>query len=494
MNSTLKVGVSSISKNISPFNIYSCDYEICRALFPPLFKMSKEGHLLPNIIEQWEINDCDNEYLLVLRKDIFFHNGRKALAQDIEFSLCRGMMKGARSTFSELLSDIEGYEEVSKTNRYVPNMCSGIKVFDDYRLKIKLKHLNLLFLKYFTRSALSIVPREEFLENDLWVWKDNPIGVGAYCYESLSEDSKVLTLKKNEDYFEERIDSFDKLQFVVYTDVSQVDLLTEVENQTENEFEILKSPISVTIAIEYFVLHDKDKMWKELRSLINLALNKEDILSSIPQTERSIYSPTHSFLPVTILDVPNYEEELINLNFQVAKENYLLRWGYIPQLSIIVYNNYSEHSHLRKMQNKLYNLLSAKGFDVVKTELSSLSESLLDTQQHILVSSSSFNYNDPEDLSLFFSSDKEIYRANTGTLINIRGLLKDAKKEININKRNKMYRKVEELVIENSLVFPIALTYESYLFRKSKIDGKSFFHQFYQPAYEYIKTLTLETR
>ncbi|AKI91088.1 ABC transporter substrate-binding protein [Bacillus subtilis] len=491
MNSTLKVGVSSISKNISPFNIYSCDYEICRALFPPLFKMSKEGQLLPNLIEQWEINDCDNEYLLVLRKDISFHNGRKVLARDIEFSLCRGMMKGARSTFSELLSDIEGYEEVSKTNKYVPNLCSGIKVLSDYKLKIKLKHLNLLFLKYFTRSALSIVPREEFLENDLWVWKDKPIGAGAYCYESLSEDAKVLTLKKNENYFEESMNSFEKLQFVVYTDMSQVDMLTEVENQTENEFEILKSPINVTIAIEYFILHDEDDMWKELRSLINLAINKEDILSSIPKTERSIYSPTHSFLPVTILDVPNNEEELTN--FQVAKENFLLKWGYIPQLSIIIYDNYTEHSHLRKMQNKLYNLLSAKGFDVVKTRLSSLNESLLNTQQHILISSSSFNYNDPEDLSLFFSSDKEIYRANTATLINIRGLLKEAKKEINIKKRNKMYREVEGLVIENSLVFPIALTYESYLFRKSKMDGKSFFRQFYQPAYEYIKPLKLET-
>lgn len=486
MRKQLKIGIPSISQQLSPFNIFSSDYEICRALFSPLFKLSTSGELLSNVVKEWKEDVVNNEYILIFREDVYFHNGRNVVAKDFEFTLCRGMMKGSRETFSQLLSDLIGYEKVREGTYYYPGMCSGIQVLGLYEIKLKLSASNQLFLTYFTRSALSLVPKEELEESNLWVWKNKPIGIGAYIYESISEDGKLLTLKRNSNYFDYFPNSFSELLFIAYQNISEVDLLAEVETVSQGDFALLPSPINVTIAIEYFMLNDNDEIWKDLRQLISTAIYESDILSSLSIEEKELYIPSKNFVPDKIIPKVTNGYKDTQLDFDDVKQDFLKKWGGIPGLSVIIYENYTEQSNLRKMQYELYNILLEKGFNVIKTNMSSLSQEISENQQHILVSSSSFNYNSPEDLSLFFSSDKEIYRAKTRELTYIRKLLKEGKKEKNLVKRNKLYQEIEHLIMQNKIVAPLALTYEYYLYRPSKFDGESFFGDFHQPAYEYI--------
>lgn len=196
----VKIGVNSINEQISPYKIFSSDYEIVRALFAPLLKASTTlTELLPNIIQGWSFNELKNEYT---QDYIYFHNGRNVIAKDLEFSMVRGMLQGARRTFSQLLCCIDGYDDICHMRNYYFGMCKGITVCSKYTLKVKLKKPNFIFLKYFTRSCMSIVPIEEFHKNGLWTWKRYPVGIGAYKFDYLDFNRHYLILKKFDQYFE----------------------------------------------------------------------------------------------------------------------------------------------------------------------------------------------------------------------------------------------------------------------------------------------------
>lgn len=485
-NFDVVIGVSAISDQISPYNIFSSDYEIARALFAPLFKAKKDfSEVLPNIVDKWKFNSSNNEYTFEMRKDIYFHNGRNAIAKDLEFSIVRGMLQGARRMFSQLLSCIYGYEDVCTKSNYFFGMCKGIKVSSKYKLKIKLKKNIPLFIKYFTRSCMSIVPIEELEEDNLWIWKNKPVGVGAYKVDFIDPYKNYFILRKFNKYFENHKNAPNKLIFTKYKSIDELDICSEIEFSNSKQLIPLKTPIPMTIAIEYFTLNDNDMIWRDLRTLVNLVIDKENLVSCLSEDRIQLYKISNNFVPKSILPIV-YNKYNYDDIFE-AKKKFIDKWGEIPRVNVLIYKNYSEKSDLRKLQLKLYNTLYEKGFDVKKVSLTTLTQKLNSNELNLLVSSSSFNYLNPDDISLFFGDNKEIYRADTKELKLIRKLIKKAKQTENEKEILKIYIKVVELVNETQIIFPIATTNEYYFIRENKICPDSFLNNFFQPAYEYLK-------
>lgn len=166
---SLRIHASTINPHPSPFRVFASDYEICRALFTPLLNFTRNGKIVPGLASEWKISADFSQYWLLLRPDARFHNRRPVHARDVEFSICRGMLRGARETFSQYLADVVGYEQMRQRDCFTPDMCEGVRMVDATTFQIILSRPNPHFLSYLTRSSCGIVPRDEFFPDSPWI-------------------------------------------------------------------------------------------------------------------------------------------------------------------------------------------------------------------------------------------------------------------------------------------------------------------------------------
>lgn len=137
-------------------------------LYDTLFNYDEKGEIIPNLVESWSWKD-DRVLEFKLRKDIYFQNGDKMLAEDVKKSLER-MLES--SIFKSFFSDIQ-----------------NIKIIDMNTIEIKLKRKNNLFLSMLTYHMCSITKDDN----------GTIYGTGAYKLDKIT--SKELVLSKNNKYF-----------------------------------------------------------------------------------------------------------------------------------------------------------------------------------------------------------------------------------------------------------------------------------------------------
>ncbi len=484
----LRVGIKKISTNLSPFRLQTTDYEIARALFAPFFKFKRNFLIESHIIESFSHSQERNSYIFKLSDKIYFHNNRKANANDLEFSLVRGMLKGARKNFSQLLSIVKGYESVSKLSSFKKSMCEGIKVLDNLTIQITLKEPSPIFLRYFTRTAISLVPQEEFEQTNIWKWKTFPVGCGSYKFYSISEDKRELILEKNEKFFSFSHNAPDRIYFIAFKDPNEIDLISDQEYISDKEFEYSPSAAMMTIAIEHYSLNDNDAQWHDLRHLINEGINKKELLESLPNDKKKYYTIANQFLP-SIIGSFSKSEYKLNNNFEQKKEAFLSKWKTIPEINVLIYTAYSVTSDLYFLQTVLFEKLRKIGLPVSVLKIDSLDQELDITKHHVLLSSSAFNFCDPEDLSLFLMPSNEIYRSHSNPLCQIRSLLSEGRKNIDMKARNRTYKKLINVLDQSALIYPIAYTNEFSFIRRNIIEPSSFYGENIHPFYESLQML-----
>lgn len=81
------------------------------AVLGQLLWRNSSFELEPGLIKHWKWNPQENAYTLTLRDDIYFHNGRHATAEDLEFSILRGFFTKYRSFYKIYLNNIDGLED-----------------------------------------------------------------------------------------------------------------------------------------------------------------------------------------------------------------------------------------------------------------------------------------------------------------------------------------------------------------------------------------------
>lgn len=156
--------------------------------------------LQPGLINSWYWDFKNHYYILELRKDLQFHNGRRATAKDLEFSILRGFFSSRPQFFTSLLSNVEGIDKLKEgKQKFKPGLVSGVEVVDDQHLRIRLRYPNPSFLHTLSESYFSLVPSEE-LKEDYLTWKNLPVGAGPYkVVESDPSASGVLLQRVSEE-------------------------------------------------------------------------------------------------------------------------------------------------------------------------------------------------------------------------------------------------------------------------------------------------------
>ncbi len=244
-------------------------------------------NLKPGAIEYFNY-DFDNDiYILRLRKNLVFHNGRKANSKDLEFTLTRGFYSPDHSFFKVYLGNILGIDSIKPGQKFETNLVRGIKIIDDFTISVKLNTPNPSFFHSLTVPYFSLVPIEEF-ESDYLTWKKWPIGTGKYKVQPPGFDGEktILEIVSTKD-----IETHQPTRVIIYNNLnSKVDISTTelIDKETKTYESSLPASIALLTFSNKHPLSQDDNFKKGISYLIN----RESIKNKITEV-----SPVSQILP-----------------------------------------------------------------------------------------------------------------------------------------------------------------------------------------------------
>lgn len=340
-------------------------------LYDTLFIYNELGEIIPNLVENWKWRD-DTILELNIKSDVYFHNGDKMTAFDVENSLNRMLEEGV---FKDLFNDIQ-----------------SIKVVDDKIIEIKLKGRNNLFLSMLTYYMNSIVKIDD----------GKLYGTGPYKLDKLTNREVVLI--KNENYFKENngpkkieiiAEISDRRKAILYFN-EDVDVILDI---TSNQVELWKKEGLLNNNILYgqkqeldtvsLIFGDNNSIFKKRknRELIKDLLNREKMVEKIfKQKVSNSYFPEVLFKPnlslisneksltlkedISKSELKDQVIEIMTLNedisIRVANELKEQLKEYDIEAEVIPYQQEAYHM---KMENKdyqiaVYNILFDENYPV----------------------------------------------------------------------------------------------------------------------------------
>jgi peptide/nickel transport system substrate-binding protein len=179
----------SINPIYAPSN--DVDADLVRLTFSRLFTADADGELVPDLVERHEVSDDRRTYLLTLRDDARWHDGKPVTADDVSFTVALIQDPAWKSPLHLALKDVAVDQPDART------------------VRLTLKEP---FAPFLSRLTFGILPRH--------VWKDvtpqgasqaeanlKPVGSGPFKFSSLKRDKRGFlmsyTLERNADYYKE---------------------------------------------------------------------------------------------------------------------------------------------------------------------------------------------------------------------------------------------------------------------------------------------------
>ncbi|MDW5551056.1 ABC transporter substrate-binding protein [Methanosarcina sp.] len=185
-DNTLVLGEMWDIESIDPIN--GDGTLICEkaAITETLVGANEDFSLKPELATSWEQLD-ENTWEFKLRNNVTFHDGSKMTAKEVKFTL----------------------EKVISENSKVASMLKmdSIEVVDDYTLKIKTKEINPILPGVLHYPDTAIISPSSYNEKGELV---KPVGTGPYKFGSFDEQTRILTVVKNENWWGGKV-GLDKL-------------------------------------------------------------------------------------------------------------------------------------------------------------------------------------------------------------------------------------------------------------------------------------------
>ena len=165
-------------------------------IFGGLVTLDLDLNVQPDIAERWEVSDDGMVYTFFLRDDAVFHNGRRVTAEDFKYSFERAADPSNFSpTARDYLGNIAGV--LDKLGGRADEV-RGVTVIDESTLRIELLRPVSYFLQELTYTVAFVVDREQ-VEEDPRGWTRNPVGTGPFRLKSW-RPLEELVLVPNERY------------------------------------------------------------------------------------------------------------------------------------------------------------------------------------------------------------------------------------------------------------------------------------------------------
>lgn len=141
------------------------------------------GELVPALAESWAVRGDGTRFLLRLRDDVTFHDGRPVTARDVAYSLNRLADPDVASPAAALLDEVAGYGQfrgtVEATDELNRQRLRGVRETSGNAVEIFLAAPNADWLATLTHPATAPVSRDA-AEADAEAFRGQPVCAGPY--------------------------------------------------------------------------------------------------------------------------------------------------------------------------------------------------------------------------------------------------------------------------------------------------------------------------
>jgi peptide/nickel transport system substrate-binding protein len=168
-----------------------------QAVYDSLLAATPEFEVEPNVATEWSYNDDNTVLTMTLRDDVTFTNGDTLTAADAAASLL-------------------GFRDGASPNATLLRFVADAKAVDDTTLEITLSEPDPGLLTSLTQNAGMVAPASLVDDPSM---ATEPVGSGPYVLNtSETVVGSVYAFDRNEDYWNEDLQHYDKLMLQVYTD------------------------------------------------------------------------------------------------------------------------------------------------------------------------------------------------------------------------------------------------------------------------------------
>ncbi|NLW70835.1 MAG: peptide ABC transporter substrate-binding protein [Eubacteriaceae bacterium] len=333
-------------------------------LYFPLFIYDKDGNVINEAVETYEVSTDGLTYTLHLRAGDKWSDGKDVTAEDFVYGLKRSLGYGADCGYSNFITD----HIVGAADNYGKDIADmqgvGYTALDEKTIEIKLIAPCPYFISKMINGVFFPI-RSDFAQEHTSAWANDPAVPtnGPFQLSAINESEKAEVVKNDNYIYADKVSLAGiKFLFMSDQDAQQLSFQTgEIDvalNVGTNVFTTYKDKPELVIAkpyvINYFVLFNPAEVPEaEVRKALAMAINRNDVLVALDVKDSGAYYELYGFVPEGI---PGKNGDFCTEVAQVEKWNaydpeaakaILAKYGYNesnPLKLTYYYNNSATHT------------------------------------------------------------------------------------------------------------------------------------------------------
>lgn len=445
-------------------------------IFDCLFTLDKNTVLTPQLASHYEVNADATCYTIYMTRGVYFHKNacfaspdstRMATAFDAVYSLQRLLDPKTASPGSWILN--------GKVDSVQP-----FKILDSFTFQIRLQKPFAQFIYNLTMQYTSVIPREAVSYYGS-TFRKNPVGTGPYRMK-VWEEGTALFLEKNPNYFQKdtlgvqlpyishvkvTFNEQKKMEFLMLKKgelhfLKDVDgsIVHDVFDEYGNLLSALKKDFYVQkrtyLNTEYLaIIHSNPASplsHKKVRQALNLAINRQEIVSSL---KNNLVNPANKGF--VALGMPFYDTAFEGYSFNPTKAKELLAQAGFSNSKKAKIQLHINNANVDLAEFVIYQLQQV-GFEVdlkmhpAETMMQLAKEGKIDFFRR----SWTADYPDAEsNFACFYSQNGAPPNYTRFKNKQYDLLYESILKEPSAEKRIPIYKKMEQLLLEEAPIVPI---------------------------------------
>jgi oligopeptide transport system substrate-binding protein len=171
---------------------------VAHQLFDGLVQYDRTLAIAPALAQFWKASRDGLTWTFTLRKGVKFHHGREMTADDVVYSLARLLDPKVKSGAADLFGSIKGAQEFREGKAQT---VSGLVALDSHTVQVTLKEALAPFVSVLAIGHTKILPRD-VVEERGEAFGMHPVGTGPFKFIRWDRQKEIV-LGANPDYFNE---------------------------------------------------------------------------------------------------------------------------------------------------------------------------------------------------------------------------------------------------------------------------------------------------
>jgi len=451
-------------------------------IFGGLVSFDTSLNLVPDLAESWEISSDALTYTFKIRDGAVFHDGKPVTAQDFKWSLDRAVNPDTASPVAETyLGDIVGVSDVLEGNS---TSISGVKAIDNKTIQITIDEPKAYFLQKLTYPTAFVVDRHN-VESGGRSWTDSPNGTGPFKMVDYKIGERLI-LERHDQYHLEPA-KLDKIQMnlaggssmamyendeIDLTGISLFDLERIKDPQDPLNSDLVVANPSFSISYIGFNTQQPPFDDAKFRQALNHAVDKKLIAEEVLA---GLVVPAYGILPPGF---PGHSEDIEGLRHDVVLAKKLLSESRYadsstrPRIVITIPGTGGTPNLDLEVIINMWEQNLAVEVEIQQVEWATYLADL-DRERFQAFAGLGWeaDYPDPQDfLDILFHTESD---NNNGAYSNsvVDRLLEEARVETDVVKRMNLYKKAEEMIVNDAPWVPLWFAGERHVLIKPYVKG-----------------------